>query len=52
MINLVMQHLKVLAAVKGLVDLILHLFQIFLRIFSATLVVAGQLEDQAIEEMI
>ena len=36
---------------KVLVDLIVHLSQIFLRIFLATLVVVPQ-EEQVIEEMI
>jgi hypothetical protein len=49
-INLVMQHLKV-QVVKALEDLTPPLFQIFLKIFLATLVVEVLAEDQVIEEM-
>ena len=50
---MVTQHLKVLVEeVKVLAGLILRLFQIFLKIFLATLAEVDQLEDQAIEEMI
>ena len=53
MISLVMPLLKELVeAVKVLVDLILHLFLIFLRTFLATLVEEAPLEDQVIEETI
>ena len=41
----------VVEAVKGLVVLILHPFQIFLRTSSVILVEVVQLEDRAIEEM-
>ena len=46
-------HLKELVeVVKVLEVLILHLFQIFLKIFLVTLVEVDLLEDQVIEEMI
>ena len=54
-INLVTQHLKVEVEVvdfKVSVDLIVHLFLIFLRIFLVILEEEVLLEDQVIEEMI
>ena len=51
-INLVMRLLKVVVVdFKALVDLIARLFQIFLKIFLATLVEVPQ-EEQATEETI
>ena len=51
-INLVMQLLKEAEAeVEDLVDLIHHLFQIFLRTSSVILVEVVPLGDQVIEEM-
>ena len=53
MISLVMLHLKVqVEAAKVLGGLILHLFQIFLKIFLATLVAEVPQEEQVIVEMI
>ena len=49
MINLVMQLLKVPGVVKDLVVSILHLSQIFLKIFLVNLVVEVHQEEQAIE---
>ena len=52
-INLVMLLLKeVVEEVKVLGGLILHLFQIFLKIFLVILVEAALVEDQVIEGMI
>ena len=53
MISLVTQLLKELVeAAKVLVDLILHLSQIFLRTFLAILVEEAPQEDRVTEEMI
>ena len=53
MISSVMLLLKeVVVADKDLVDLIHHLFQIFLRTFLVILVEVVPLEGQVIEEMI